>query len=147
MTISEAAGLVLLAGAYATGGDVFVLDMGRPVRIRDLAERMIRMSGKTVRDAANPAGEIEIREVGLRPGEKLYEELLIDSAMLTTPNEKILRAQEGFPSQIEVARGLAQLRTAIAAGDNQSVREAIAGVVGAFSGEARIAGMIATPAE
>ncbi len=147
MTISEAAGLVLLAGAYATGGDVFVLDMGRPVRIRDLAERMIGMSGKSVRDDANPSGDIEIREVGLRPGEKLYEELLIDSAMLSTPHDKILRAQEAFPSQIEVARALARLRAAIAAGDDTFVRDAIADVVGEFSGEARITGMVATPAE
>src|SRR5690606_23456470 len=113
MVISEAAGLVLLAGAYAQGGDVFVLDMGLPVRIIDLARRMIELSGLTVRDARNPDGDIEIRFIGLRPGEKLYEELLIDSAVLPTPHPKILRARETCPSAAEVAGIIRALQAAI----------------------------------
>lgn len=94
MTIAEAARLVLLAATYAEGGDVFLLDMGEPVKIIDLARRMIEMSGFSVRDAENPDGEIEIRVIGLRPGEKLYEELLIGEGSLSTPHPKIMRAQE-----------------------------------------------------
>ena len=94
MTIPEAARLVLLAGAYANGGDVFVLDMGKPVKIVDLARRMIEAHGLDVRDSENPNGDIEISVTGLRPGEKLYEELLIGDDMLSTPHQKILRANE-----------------------------------------------------
>ncbi len=94
MTIAEAARLVLLAATYAEGGDVFLLDMGEPVKIIDLARRMIEMSGFTVQDTDNPDGEIEIRVIGLRPGEKLYEELLIGEGSLPTPHPKIMRAQE-----------------------------------------------------
>ncbi|MEM7189328.1 MAG: nucleoside-diphosphate sugar epimerase/dehydratase [Pseudomonadota bacterium] len=114
MTLPEAARLVLLAGSYADGGDVFVLDMGQPMKIRDLALRMIELSGRTVRDAANPDGDIEIKVTGLRPGEKLYEELLIDDdSLVATPHKKILRAQEFCPSQIEVAGILQEFRTAL----------------------------------
>lgn len=137
MTISEAAGLVLLAGAYATGGDVFVLDMGEPVRIRDLAARMIRMSGKTVCDDKNPDGDIEIREIGLRPGEKLYEELLIDKDMLPTPHEKILRAQEEFPGEFDVRRVLAALEREIASSDEVALKRILSELVAGFGdGEA-----------
>jgi FlaA1/EpsC-like NDP-sugar epimerase len=94
MTIPEAAQLVLQAGSMATGGDVFVLDMGNPVRIVDLARRMIRLSGHTVRDEENPSGEIEIRFTGLRPGEKLYEELLVDGNASRTEHPLIMRASE-----------------------------------------------------
>jgi FlaA1/EpsC-like NDP-sugar epimerase len=93
MTIPEAARLVLLAGAYATGGDVFVLDMGEPKHIVDIARRMIELSGRRVLE--NGEGDIEIKITGLRPGEKLYEELLIDDESLRgTPHSKILRAEE-----------------------------------------------------
>jgi len=94
MTIPEASRLVLLAGSFSTGGDVFVLDMGKPVKIIDLADRMVRAHGLEVKDAQNPDGDIEIRVTGLRPGEKLYEELLIGDDMLSTPHQKILRAGE-----------------------------------------------------
>ncbi|MEL7253121.1 MAG: nucleoside-diphosphate sugar epimerase/dehydratase [Pseudomonadota bacterium] len=113
MTISEAVRLVLLAGSFARGGDVFVLDMGQPVAVRDLARKMIEISGHTVRDADNPDGDIEIKVTGLRPGEKLHEELLIGSDMLTTPHPKIMRAQEKHLSEIEMAKALQALRTAI----------------------------------
>lgn len=113
MTIPEAVRLVLLTGSFARGGDVFVLDMGKPVPIRDLALRMIEQAGKTVRTAQNPHGDIEIKITGLRPGEKLHEELLIGSDMLTTPHPKILRAQEKHLSEIETATALNTIRQAI----------------------------------
>ena len=94
MTIPEAAGLVIQAGAMAQGGDVFVLDMGEPVRIVDLARRMIRLAGLEVRDAEHPHGDIAIEFTGLRPGEKLYEELLLGDDVTPTPHPMILRAQE-----------------------------------------------------
>ncbi len=138
MTISEAAGLVLLAGAYARGGDVFVLDMGEPVRIRDMAERMIRLSGKTLRDKANPDGDIEIREIGLRPGEKLYEELLIDDDMLPTPHEKILRAQEEYPTELEVRRVLATLARQVEAGEAEELKATLSQLVAGYPGPVRV---------
>ncbi len=113
MTIPEAVRLVLLTGSFARGGDVFVLDMGKPVPIYELARRMIENTGHTVRDAQNPGGDIEIEITGLRPGEKLHEELLIGSDMLTTPHPKILRAQEKHLSEIEMANAMQSLRQAI----------------------------------
>lgn len=113
MTISEAARLVLLAGSFARGGDVFVLDMGDLVPIRKLAQQMIEGAGYSVKDAQHPDGDIEIKVTGLRPGEKLIEELLISSDMLTTPHPKILRAQEAYLSEIEMATALKDLRQAM----------------------------------
>lgn len=94
MTIPEAAQLVLQAGMMAKGGDVFVLDMGDPIRILDLARRMVMLSGLTVRDDLHPAGDIAIHFTGLRPGEKLYEELLIGDSPFATAHPRILRACE-----------------------------------------------------
>lgn len=94
MTIPEAAQLVIQAGAMGKGGDVFVLDMGEPVRIRDLAVKLIRLSGLDVKDKLNPHGDIEIQCTGLRPGEKLYEELLIGDNVETTDHERIMTASE-----------------------------------------------------
>ncbi|HEY9183156.1 MAG TPA: nucleoside-diphosphate sugar epimerase/dehydratase, partial [Gammaproteobacteria bacterium] len=96
MTIPEAASLVLQAGSMGTGGDVFVLDMGKPVRIRDLAEKMIHLMGFTIRDEDHPDGDIEVRYTGLRPGEKLYEELLIGNNVAGTEHRSIMRAEEDF---------------------------------------------------
>ncbi len=96
MTIPEAAQLVIQAGAMANGGDVFVLDMGKPVKIIDLAKRMVELSGLTIRDEANPYGDIEIHVTGLRPGEKLYEELLIGDNPLSTDHHRIMKAHEDF---------------------------------------------------
>ena len=96
MTIPEAAQLVLQASSMAEGGDVFVLDMGQPVKIIDLARRMILLSGLQVRDTGQPDGDIEIQVTGLRPGEKLYEELLIGKNSEPTYHPQILRAQEEF---------------------------------------------------
>ena len=94
MTIPEAAQLVLQAGAMAQGGDVFVLDMGEPVKIMDLAQRMAQLSGLTVRNEQNPTGDIEIAVTGLRPGEKLYEELLIGANPERTGHPRIMKAHE-----------------------------------------------------
>jgi FlaA1/EpsC-like NDP-sugar epimerase len=94
MTIPEAAQLVIQAGSMGSGGDVFVLDMGSPVRIADLAKRMIQLAGYTVRDDKNPDGDIEIRFTGLRPAEKLFEELLIGKNVTGTEHPRILRAME-----------------------------------------------------
>jgi len=96
MTIPEAASLVLQAGSMAEGGDVFVLDMGEPVRIGDLAEKMIHLMGLTVRRKDNPDGDIEIAYTGLRPAEKLFEELLIGDRVMGTVHPRIMRAQEEF---------------------------------------------------
>ncbi|ETX13778.1 nucleotide sugar epimerase [Roseivivax halodurans JCM 10272] len=125
MTISEAARLVCLAGSFARGGDVFVLDMGKPVPIKRLARQMIEGAGHSVKDDQNPDGDIEIKVTGLRPGEKLHEELLISSDMLTTPHPKILRAQEGYLSEIEMATAMKDLRHAIATLDEKLARDVI----------------------
>jgi FlaA1/EpsC-like NDP-sugar epimerase len=125
MTIPEAARLVLLAGSFAHGDDVFVLDMGKPVKIIDLAKSIIEMSGLKVKDLNHPMGDIEIQVTGLRPGEKLYEELLIGGDMLATPHEKILRAKEEKLSELEIATALKALRDAIDKNDKASARMAI----------------------
>ena len=123
MTIAEAAQLVLIAGGLADNrsegsGDLFVLDMGQPIKIRDLAERMIAAAGCSLKNDANPHGDIEIVVTGLRPGEKLHEELLIEPGMLTTPHEKILRARERCLSPLEVSTALRELRSAVATGNS-----------------------------
>lgn len=114
MTVPEASRLVLLAGSYAEGGEVFVLDMGKPVKIMDLARQTIELSGLSVRDAANPDGEIEISITGLRPGEKLYEELLIgEDGLLPTPHPKIMRAEESCPSEADVTMLISDLQVVL----------------------------------
>ncbi|WP_398501825.1 polysaccharide biosynthesis protein [Variovorax sp.] len=97
MTIPEAAQLVIQAGAMAQGGDVFVLDMGEPVRIVDLARRLVELSGRTIRDADSPDGDIELHVTGLRPGEKLYEELLIGDQAMPTMHPRVMKAHEACP--------------------------------------------------
>jgi FlaA1/EpsC-like NDP-sugar epimerase len=125
MTIPEAAQLVLQAGAMAKGGDVFVLDMGEPVRILDLARRMIQLMGATIRDESNPAGDVEISFTGLRPGEKLYEELLIGADVSGTQHPRIMRADEPYLPWSEVRGVLAGLRVALDAFDCETARELI----------------------
>ena len=126
MTVQEAVGLVLQAGGFARGGEVFVLDMGEPVLIAKLARQMIEASGYTVRDARNPDGDIEIRVTGLRPGEKLHEELIIGEGFLTTAHEKIFAAREARLSEIEVASALRGLRAAVAGADDDAARALVA---------------------
>jgi len=113
MTIPEAAQLVLQAGAMAEGGDVFVLDMGKPIRIADLARRMVLLAGLTVRDENNRDGDVEIRYTGLRPAEKLYEELLIGNSVSGTGHPMILRAMEHSLPWDEVQQLLADLLMAV----------------------------------
>jgi FlaA1/EpsC-like NDP-sugar epimerase len=113
MTITEAAQLVLQAGSMGTGGDVFVLDMGQAVQIDELARRMIKLSGLTVRDADNLDGDIEIQYSGLRPGEKLFEELLIGSNVTGTGHPMIMRAIEPSPTWDQVRDLLAELTIAV----------------------------------
>ncbi len=101
MTISEATNLVLESTLYSKGGDLFLLDMGEPVLIKDLASQMIKLSGLKIKDHNNPSGDIEIEYSGLRPGEKLYEELLIDAEAMPTESKYIFRAKEKFYSYKE----------------------------------------------
>lgn len=117
MTVPEAAQLVIQAGAMAKGGDVFVLDMGEPVRIYDLAKRMVELSGLTLRDELTPDGDIEIRITGLRPGEKLYEELLIGDNPEPTSHSRIMKAHEKFTPWCDIAPKLDLLASAIAANE------------------------------
>jgi FlaA1/EpsC-like NDP-sugar epimerase len=113
MSIPEAAGLVIQAGAMASGGDVFVLDMGEPVKIDDLARAMIRLMGREVRDADNPDGDIAIEYVGPRDGEKLSEELLIGENVIPTEHARILRSQEPFLAKAKLEPLLAELAAAL----------------------------------
>jgi len=126
MTIEEAVRLVLRAGSFARGGEVFVLDMGAPVAIHKLARQVIEASGYTVRSAEDPDGDIEITTTGLRPGEKLHEELLIGEGHLTTGHDKIFVAREARLSEIEVASALRTLREAVATADDAAARAVIA---------------------
>ncbi|WP_347312606.1 polysaccharide biosynthesis protein [Defluviimonas sp. SAOS-178_SWC] len=119
MTIQEAARLVLIAGSLASGGEVFVLDMGEPVAIRDLARRVIESSGYTVRDKANPDGDIEIVTTGLRPGEKLHEELMVSKGAKMTAHPKIISVREAHLSELELAAALRDLRDAVDADDDE----------------------------
>ena len=122
MTIPEAAQLVLHAGAMATGGEVFVLDMGQPVRIIELARRMVELSGLRVRDEAHPEGDIEITITGLRPGEKLYEELLIGDDPSRTEHPRIMKAHEEFLAWPDLLAQLEALRDAVDAGDVPAIK-------------------------
>ena len=122
MTAQEATRLVLRAGSLAEGGEIFVLDMGKPVRIADLARQVIAASGYTVRDADNPEGDIRIEQIGLRPGEKLHEELSSGVAIQPTAHPKILCAQEAALSEFELARALRTLGRALAQGDAMGAR-------------------------
>ena len=94
MTIKEAVQLILITSSMTKGGDVFLLDMGEPVKIFSLAKQMIKLSGLTIKNESNPDGDIEILETGLRPGEKLFEELLIDAEAIKTDHPLIYRANE-----------------------------------------------------
>ena len=111
MTIPEAAQLVIQAGAMAKGGEVFVLDMGEPIKIGELARRMVELSGLSLCDKKNPGGDIEIAITGLRPGEKLYEELLLGDNPQSTSHPKIQRAQDPFPPWEKLEPDLKILRT------------------------------------
>ena len=126
MTLREAAQLVLLAGNYTIGADVFVLDMGDPVAIRKLAEQMIESAGLSVADAANPDGDIEIEVIGLAPGEKLHEERVAPRCdLVKTGHPKIMRTTEQGLSQIEMARAMKALNAALEAGSEGAARTVV----------------------
>lgn len=137
MTIPEAAQLVLLAGALSEGGEVFLLDMGEPIQIRDLAHRMVALSGLTVRDRDHPEGDIEIVYTGLRPGEKLYEELLIGDNPLPTAHPRIRMAREEFRAWDDLQAQLAALERAIATGDALAMTRLLRTLVPGYQPEAR----------
>lgn len=148
MTIPEAAQLVLQAGAMGDGGDVFVLDMGKPVKIIDLARRMIRLSGLTVKEDAHTSGDIEIQVVGLRPGEKLYEELLIGDNPETTAHPRIMKARESFLPWEQLWPHLLNLRTAAKRGDEDGIHAVLSLLVSGYvppnSSEQKLEGSLAT---
>ncbi len=121
MTIPEASQLVIQAGSMAEDGDIFLLDMGEPMRVHDLAKAMIELSGLSVRDDGNPDGDIQIVEIGLRPGEKLHEELLIEQSALPTSHPRIVTAHESMIDWIHLERRLNELSGAIDEGDAERV--------------------------
>lgn len=123
MTIPEAAELVIQAGAMGEGGDVFVLDMSEPVKILDLAQRMVHLSGLQIKDSKQPDGDIEIVFTGLRPGEKLYEELLIGDNVAPTDHPRILRANESTLPWEDIELLLSELRIACGVSDGEKIRE------------------------
>lgn len=132
MTIPEAAELVIQAGAMGEGGDVFVLDMGAPVKILDLAKSMIHLSGFTVRNVFNPNGDIAIEFTGLRPGEKLYEELLIGDNVSDTEHQKIMRAEELVIPWSDLEKVLQSLEQACDDDDSINLRALMISVVDDF---------------
>jgi FlaA1/EpsC-like NDP-sugar epimerase len=135
MTIAEASQLVVQAGAMAEGGEVYVLDMGEPVKIYDLARTMINLSGLSVRDADNPEGDIEICEIGLRKGEKLYEELLIGDSPTGTHHPRIMQARESFIEWGRLSDSLEELDTALVRGDRELSLRVLSTLVPEFVGE------------
>jgi FlaA1/EpsC-like NDP-sugar epimerase len=137
MTIPEAAQLVIQAGAMGTGGDVFVLDMGQPVRIINLARRLVELSGLTVKDEMNPNGDIEFKITGLRPGEKLYEELLIGDNPITTQHPRIMKAQEQFLPWAKLEPRLNTLDIAVGVNDVLAIKSLLTELITGYqsSGE------------
>ena len=126
MSIHEAAELIVQAGAMAEGGDIFLLEMGEPVAIRDLAENMIRLAGLSVRSPQNPGGDIEVAVTGARPGEKLFEELFYDPAQAnTTQHPKIMRARMGTRANTDLGAALADLQGALDAADEVALRKVL----------------------
>jgi FlaA1/EpsC-like NDP-sugar epimerase len=142
MTIPEAAQLVIQAGAMASGGDVFVLDMGEPVKIIDLAKRMVELSGLAIKDEINPNGDIEIQVTGLRPGEKLYEELLIGDNPLLTGHPLIMKAHEDFLSWIGLQEELAALNLALSANDVPKIRKQLKNLVPGYQPEGDVVDLV-----
>lgn len=138
MTIPEAAQLVIQAGAMASGGDVFVLDMGEPVKIIDLAKRMVELSGLALKDEANPNGDIAIAVTGLRPGEKLYEELLIGDNPLPTSHPRIMKAHEDFLPWDELQAKLGGLGLALDANDVPLIRTLLKDLVPGYQPDGEV---------
>jgi FlaA1/EpsC-like NDP-sugar epimerase len=133
MTIPEASSLVIQAASMGRGGEVFVLDMGQSIKILDIAKRLIRLAGLRVRNADFPSGDIEILFTGLRPGEKLYEELLIGENPERTPHPRIIRAQEADLEWRQLTRILNDLEVACRNYDSVAVREKLGRVVAGYT--------------
>ena len=140
MTIPEAAELVIQAGAMARGGEVYLLEMGEPVRIYDLAKTMIHLAGLSLRDPAHPNGDIEIVEIGLRPGEKLFEELLISAEARPTGHPRIMMADEAKLAWEELSKVLDRLRGFLATCDIDGVHSVLQQLVAGFPAPAASAG-------
>ena len=138
MTIPEAAQLVIQAGAMGQGGDVFVLDMGQPVKIAELAEKMIHLSGLSVRSERNPYGDIAIEFSGLRPGEKIYEELLIGDDVIATEHPMIMRANEDHLPWEDFKAVLGELLQAVEQDDYDRVRQLLRQTVSGYAPEGEI---------
>lgn len=138
MTIPEAAQLVIQAAAMARGGDVFVLDMGQPVKILDLAKRMVELSGLTVLDSDNPMGDIEIQVTGLRPGEKLYEELLIGDNPLPTSHPRIMKAHEEFLPWSKLENKISTLNDALEANNVPVIRNLLKELVPGYQPKSEV---------
>jgi FlaA1/EpsC-like NDP-sugar epimerase len=138
MTIPEAAQLVIQAGSMGKGGDVFVLDMGEPVKIVELAEKMIHLSGLSIRSEKNPQGDIAIEFTGLRPGEKLYEELLIGDNVAATRHPMIMSAHEDFLPWELLKTRLADLLQAVGNDDYTRVRQLLKETVSGYAPEGEI---------
>lgn len=142
MTIPEAAQLVLQAGAMADGGEVFLLDMGEPVKIYDLARRIIELSGAALRDEANPDGDVAIEIVGLRSGEKLHEELLIGDKPTPTDHARIMRAREKMWPWATVHSRFGALGTALAANDVRTIRAILSEFVDGFTSAGEVVDLV-----
>ena len=138
MTIPEAAQLVIQAGSMGSGGDVFLLDMGQPVRIVDLARQMIRLSGFSEQNAENPGGDIAIEYSGLRPGEKLYEELLIGDNVTDTDHPLIFKAMEESADWQTLCRGVSDILQAIESHDYQQSRDIMGQFVSGFTPDVKV---------
>ena len=132
MTIPEASNLVLQASAMATGGEVFILDMGEQVKIYDLAKKLIHLSGRSVASESGGDG-IDIKDVGLRPGEKMYEELLISGEEVATKNPKIFKSIEQFPANEVINQTIGEIKLAIANNDHKKIRTIFATHVEGYS--------------
>ena len=138
MMISEAVELVIQAGAMGEGGDVFVLDMGKPVEINLLAKKMIKLSGLDIKDESNPDGDIEIKYTGLRPGEKLFEELLIGENPIDTDNPLIMRAREEMLPWDKLKPILENIKEEIESGNNERIRKFLIQLVPTFKPQSKI---------
>jgi len=144
MTIPEAVGLVIQAGAMGLGGEVFVLDMGKPVKIFDLATKMVHLSGLKVKDKSNPDGEIEIKITGLRPGEKLFEELLIGQNPQKTKHTMIMKAREDMLPWSELEKTLKDIETAITHYNQKELRLLLIKLVPGFKPQCEIQDILYT---
>lgn len=142
MSVKEAAQLVIQAGAMAKGGEVFVLDMGDAVKIRDLAVRIIELSGLTLQNDEHPEGDIAIEIIGLRPGEKLYEELLITNKSEQTYHPKIMKAHEDFLEWDRLESYLQLIEETVVEADAEKIREIVAKVVVGYVPDSRIADLV-----